>query len=200
MLDNSDMLVAILVDSSAKLEGAEQTVDEDSPTVRGFIEMLEQRILEGHSDASNRTWATVELGVPMAKYDQLHALVMKAWTLAGTPAQVTVELRNTARKRYEYLYRVALEKGKIKEALHALDAQVKLDGLDQPPEGSLEEKLIGGVITNSARATLAALMQKARGLAERGVPRPSLLPSPGDVIEADSEPRPVVIDLRDHKK
>lgn len=196
------MLRAISVDSSAKFEGAELTFDEESPTVRRFVELLEERILEGHSEASNRTWATVELGVPMAKYDQLHAMVLKAWTLAGTPQAVTTELRNVARKRYEYLYKVAVSKGKIKEALHALDAQVKLDGLDQPPEGSLEDKVIGGMITNAARATLSGLMQKARHLAERGVPKAiAALPSPGDrELDEDAPKQGVVIDLREANK
>lgn len=201
-LENADMLVRFLVDSLAKPEGAELTVDEESPTVRKFVSMLEHRILEGYSDAANQTWATVELGVPLAKYQQLHAILMKAWTLAGTPAQVTLEQRNIARKRYEYIYRKAIEKEKLKEALHALDAQVKLDALDQVPEGSLEDKVMNNVITNAARATLAGLMDKAKQLAQRGVPRAIPLPPgiSGEAVEETDGPKGIVIDLREAKK
>lgn len=196
-----------MVDSSAKLDEAELIVDEESPTVRKFVSLLEQRMLEGHSEASNRTWATLDLGVPLDKFQQLQSIVLKAWRLAGLPADVAKERRDVIRQQYQYLYRVSLEKGKIKEALHALDAQVKLDGLDTPPEGSLEDKVIGGVITNAARAQLASLMQKARELAERGVPRPLPLAQPGGDFESDhanghngSNGKPMIIDLREVKK
>lgn len=201
------------MDEAARLEGAEQTVDEESPTVQKFVKMLEHRILEGHSEASNRSWALTELGVPREKYEQIHAALMKAWSLAGTPAEVTKQLRDVARKRYEYLYQMAVKKEKIKEALHALDAQVKLDGLDQPPEGSLEDKIIGGVITNAARAQLAGLMEKAKLLAGKGVPKPIPL-GEGDVQDTNppgeganganghttKNGKPLVIDLRETKK
>lgn len=193
------MLSASSVDSSQEADSAVDIVDENSPTIRAFIGLLEMRILEGHSEASNRSWATTQMGCPPAKYEQIHVILMKAWQLAGTPAQVTEQLRNIARKRYEYLYQMAVKKEKIKEALHALDAQVKLDALDQVPEGSLEEK-IGGVITNVARAKLAELMGKARELAERGVPKPIQLPA-GETFDvpAPEEKLGKVIDLREKK-
>lgn len=186
----------------AKQEDAEQIVDVDSPTVRKFIALLEQRILSGHSDADNRSWALTEVGVPSAKYDEMHAILMKAWKLAGLPKDVTVQLRDTARKRYEYLYKMAVGKEKIKEALHALDAMVKLDGLDQPAEGSIEDSVLGGIITNVARAKLAGLMVKARELAERGVPRPAALPPgiSGEEEPSNSNGHHKVIDLREVKK
>lgn len=195
------MLSASSVDSTPENDGAVAILDENSPSVRQFVGLLEKRILEGHSEAANRTWATTEMGCPVAKYEQIHAILMKAWQLAGTPAQVTDQLRNIARKRYEYLYQMAVKKEKIKEALHALDAQVKLDALDQVPEGSLEGQ-IGGVITNVARAKLAELMGKARELAERGVPKPIQLPSGEsfDVTPANDEKLGKVIDLREKQK
>lgn len=159
-------------------------------------------MLQGHSESSNRTWATVDLGCPLDMFNRVQLTILKAWKLAGTTAEVTEQRRDTVRQQYQYLYQQAVEKGKLKEALHALDAQVTLDGLDQPPEGSLESKIIGGVITNAARSQLAELMNKARELAGRGVPKAIALQS---APELDAEPVPPgingkVIDLRDGKK
>lgn len=194
------------MDSAAKPEGAELIIDEESPTVRKFVAMLEQRMLEGHSEASNRTWATLDLGVPLEKFNQIQAIVLKGWRLAGLPADVARQQRDIIRQQYQYLYKEALSKHKLKEALHALDALVKLDGLDVPPEGSLEAGVVGGMITNAARAELAELMKRARSLAERGVPKPIALP-PGNENGANGHSRdsnghdvPMIIDLREAKK
>ena len=197
------MLRRRTVTFSPEAEEAETRLDENSPTVRKFVALLEERILQGHGEASNRSWALTEVGVPAEKFDQLHAMLQKAWTLAGTPADVTKRLRDVSRKRYEYLYQVAVKKEKLKEALHALDAMVKLDGLDQPPEGSVEASIIGGVITNKAREIMGALMNKARDLHEKGIPKAYNLP-PGEgsfdlASKTNGTNGAMIIDLREKK-
>jgi len=150
--------------------------DEIPSNLVKFAGLLEQRMLEGHTEASNRTWATLDLGVPLKQFEDVQRIILKAWRLDGVPADVTRDQRDVIRQRFNHVYRVAIKAGKIKEALAALNALVKLDALDQPIEGSLEQKIVGGVITNAARETLGALMKKARELAERGVPKPELPP------------------------
>jgi hypothetical protein len=196
------MLTARSVDELAKADESATLVDENSPTIRRFVEMLEQRMLEGHSEASNRTWATLELGCPPAKFQLIQSIILKQWKLAGTTTEVTSQRRDQIRQQYQHLYKEALNKGKLKEALHALDAQVKLDGLDQPPEGSLEDKIIGGAITNAARETVGRLVAKARELAERGIPQPLALASPisDKTVTVETTPGGKVIDLRERNK
>lgn len=195
------------MENQLQAEAVPEEVDESSPTVLKFVKLLEQRMLEGHSEASNRTWATLEVGVPLEKFLQIQAILLKQWNLNGLPADVARQQRNVIRRRYEFLYQKSIEKDRLKDALHALDAMVKLDGLDTPPEGSVEAGIVGGLITNAARESIGRLIEKARNLGMQGVPRPEALP-PGEDFEqkpngnghSKTNGKSMVIDLREPKK
>lgn len=183
----------------------ETTDDLELSKLRNFVKLLELRMLEGHTEASNRTWATLDLGVPLETFEKIQATVLKSWKLAGTTQEVTSQRRDQIRQQYQYVYKMAVEKEKIKDALHALDSMVKLDGLDHTPEDSLKLTLTGGAITNTARENIGNLMNKMRELAMKGVPRPIALP-PVDEEASNGHSNghtnghgPTIIDLRSKK-
>lgn len=133
-----------------------------SEAAEKFMLLLERRMIEGHSDVTNQHWATVELGVPLESFERLKALILRSWKLEARTYEAICGERDKVRVGYWEIYRRALEKEKLGEALRALDAIARLDGLDQPSQIAVT---IGqGAITNQARETIASLLGRMREL------------------------------------
>lgn len=153
---------AIVASASTEADGGEAL----SPTGERFAMLLEKRMLEGHSDAANRSWATTSMGVPYERFIRIKALIVRSWSIEASTWEGLCEQRDSARAKYLEIYRLAIERENLPMALRALDSIVKLDGLEREPVSPTTVNVsLGTGITNNARETVARLIAKAKDLA-----------------------------------
>lgn len=133
-----------------------------SETAEKFALLLEKRMVSGHSDTDNRQWAIVEMGVPVESFERIRALILRTWKLEKSTLEAVDAERDRVRAGYWEIYRRAMEKEKLGDALRALDAVARLEGLDQPTR--VEIGLNQGGITNAARETISSLIARMQEL------------------------------------
>lgn len=135
-----------------------------SEAAESFMRLLEERMLEGKTDVSNRHWAIYEMGVPEDTFEKLKALILRSWKIDSSTYAKTVELRDITGAQYLHVYNLALEKGNLSAALKALDSFSRLHGLDQPSLAPVT--LGGGGITNSVRENVLRLLDRMQTLSD----------------------------------
>lgn len=159
----------------------------DESPMEKLTKLLEDNMLAGWSQLRCYQWC-IQFGLDRPTFDRMWEDVKRAWKMPTMTFATFCEQRDLARARYTKVYNLSMKRNQVATALAAVEKIVKLDGLDQPAQLqiTLNQNSTPGQITNSARDTVAGLMEKMR-----------LLASPTDdggdnVIEAESTEAPNV--------
>ena len=128
-----------------------------------FLLLLEQRMVDGHSKESNRSWAKQMIpGLSDELFNRFVAMVLTTWKMDVTTVEGREGIKDTLRAQYWDVYREAKASGKLKEAIAALDSIGRMEGVEAPTVFQVQ-----GVptITNTSREIVATLLERASQLA-----------------------------------
>lgn len=133
-----------------------------------FVDLMENEMLCGSGHHRVMRWA-VRFGVPQEVAQQVYDDIQLSWRQVGVGGYTEwCERRELARARASKIFRMAITKGDLKNAIAANKQIIDLDGLEAPKTLNINASAtVQHHITNSSREQVAQLMERMKQLAEQ---------------------------------